>query len=115
VGLIPLTFGDGRYVGDGGYEVPLVQVEDVAHLFVLALDAPHGSRFIAATESVPAVAIAEALRPGGASSEPPEEAQERLGPLAEAMTLDQRLSSGRAREQLGWEPRHIDALSELAA
>jgi nucleoside-diphosphate-sugar epimerase len=110
-----MTFGDGRYVGDGSYRAALIHVEDAAHLFVLALDAPQGSRFIGVTESVPAVAIAEAIRPGGASSETPEEAQERLGPLAEATTLDQQLSSARAREQLGWEPRHTDALAELAA
>jgi hypothetical protein len=66
-------------------------------------------------ESVPGRAIAEAVKPGGARSETPAEAQERLGPLAEAMTLDQQFSSARAREQLGWEPRHTDALSELAA
>jgi nucleoside-diphosphate-sugar epimerase len=114
-GLIALTYGDGRYVGDGRYRTALIHVEDAAHLFVLALDGPHGSRFIGATESVPGRAIAEAVKPGGARSETPAEAQQRLGPLAEAMTLDQQFSSARAREQLGWEPRHRDALSELAA
>jgi nucleoside-diphosphate-sugar epimerase len=114
-GLIPLAYADGRYVGNGTYKTALIHVEDAAHLFVLALGAPHGSRFVGVTESVPGIEIAEALRPGEARPETLEEAQARLGPLAEAMTLDQEVSSARAREQLGWEPRHTDARTELAA
>ena len=29
-----------------------------------------------------------------------------LGPIGEAFALDQRLTSARAREELGWAPRH---------
>jgi hypothetical protein len=53
------------------------------------------------------------VAPGRARPETLEEAQERLGPLAEAMILDQELSSARAREQLGWAPEHTDARAEL--
>jgi nucleoside-diphosphate-sugar epimerase len=114
-GLIPMTYGDGLYVGDGSYKTALVHVEDIARLFVLALDAPAGSRFIGVTESVPGIELAEALKPGGTRSETREQAEQRLGPLAEAMTLDQQLSSARAGEQLGWAPQHTDARAELAA
>jgi hypothetical protein len=67
------------------------------------------------TESVPGIEIAEALQPGRTRSETMEEAEQRLGPLAEAMTLDQEVSSARAREQLGWAPEHTDARAELAS
>jgi nucleoside-diphosphate-sugar epimerase len=112
-GLVALTYGDGLYVGNGTYKNGLVHVEDAARLFVLALGAPAGSRFIASTESVPAIEIAEAVAPGRARPETLEEARERLGPLADAMTLDQELSSARARDQLGWSPEHTDARAEL--
>jgi nucleoside-diphosphate-sugar epimerase len=114
-GLIPMTYGEGRYVGNGTYKTALVHVEDAAHLFVLALDAPHGSAFNGVAECVQAIEIARALRPDDAAPETLEEAEARLGPLAEAMTLDQELSSARAREQLGWEPAHTDARAELRA
>jgi nucleoside-diphosphate-sugar epimerase len=112
-GLLPMTFGDGRYVGNGTYKVALVHAEDAARLFVAALGAQAGSRFIGVSECIPAIEIAGALAPGAAQPETLEEAEQRLGPLAEAMTLDQELSSARAREQLGWTPQHTDAVAEL--
>jgi nucleoside-diphosphate-sugar epimerase len=111
-GAAPLR-GDGTYVGDGTYRTPLVHVQDIARLFVLALGAPAGSRFIGSTESVPAIEIAQAVADGRARSETLEEAEARLGPLADAMALDQELSSARAREQLGWAPEHTNARAEL--
>jgi nucleoside-diphosphate-sugar epimerase len=113
-GLIPMTYGDGSYVGDGSYKTALVHVEDIARLFVLALDAPAGSRFNGVTESVPGIEIAEAVKPGRTRSETFAEVEQRLGPLAEAMTLDQEISSARARAQLGWAPEHTDARADLA-
>jgi nucleoside-diphosphate-sugar epimerase len=112
-GLLALTYGGGRYVGNGTYKTALVHVEDAARLYLLALGAPAGSRFTGVAECVPAIDIAEALKPGETRSETLEEAERRLGPLAEPMTFDQEISSARAREQLGWEPEHVDARTEL--
>ena len=42
------------------------------------------------------------------------QAEERMGPIAEAFALDQQLTGARAREELGWVPQHMDALAELA-
>jgi len=114
-GLLPLAFGEGRYVGNGQYHVAVAHVDDVAQLYVLALDAPAGTRVAAVTQCLEARAIAAALHPDGTCSESLEEARERLGaPLAEAMTLDQRVTAVRAR-QLGWSPQHRDALAELSS
>jgi nucleoside-diphosphate-sugar epimerase len=41
------------------------------------------------------------------------EAVARMGPIAEAFALDQQLTPARARRELGWTPRHLDALREL--
>jgi nucleoside-diphosphate-sugar epimerase len=114
-GLIALTYGEGTYVGDGTYRTGLVHVEDIARLFVLALGAPVGRRYIGVASSLQGIEIAEALFPGRARSETIEEARARLGPLADAMTLDQELSSARARDELGWTPEHTDPRADLAA
>jgi hypothetical protein len=37
-----------------------------------------------------------------------------MGPIAEAFALDQRLTAAKARRELGWQPRHTDAVAELA-
>jgi hypothetical protein len=42
------------------------------------------------------------------------ESVERMGPIAEAFALDQRVTAARARDQLGWRPAHTDPLAELA-
>ncbi|MFD4814795.1 hypothetical protein ACFWNS_40285, partial [Streptomyces sp. NPDC058418] len=44
----------------------------------------------------------------------PAQAADRMGPIAEAFALDQRMTGARARRELGWKPQHTDALTELA-
>ncbi len=39
-------------------------------------------------------------------------AENRLGPMAAPMSLDQKVSNARARA-LGWEPRHVNLLASL--
>lgn len=113
-GLLPMIFGDGLYVGNGEYHVTLAHAEDVAQLYVLALDAPAGVRLAAITQCVEARRIAAAMA-AEARSETLHAFQDRVGEaLAEAMTLDQRVTAVRARG-LGWRPRHTDALAELGA
>lgn len=117
-GLLPLVFGPGddgrpRYIGDGEQHCTLVHVEDIARLFVLALDAPAGSLFAGVAEHVPSRQIAAAF--GDAETETLQEAEQRLGPLAGAMALDQRITAARTRARLDWTPEHTDALAELGA
>lgn len=111
-GLLPMVFGGGLFVGNGEYHVALAHVEDVAQLYVLALDAPGGVRLAAITQCLEARDVATAMADEG-RSETLHEFQARVGEaLAEAMTLDQRVTAVRAREQ-GWKPQHTDALAEL--
>jgi nucleoside-diphosphate-sugar epimerase len=104
-----------RYVGDGSQRWPFVHVDDLAALYVLALDAPAGSVLNAAGPSLPAREVAEAAALAtGARTEawPLEDARTRLGPYADALALDQRVSAEGARA-LGWRPSRPSVLEEL--
>jgi nucleoside-diphosphate-sugar epimerase len=104
-----------RYVGDGSQRWPFVHVDDLARLYVLALDAPAGTVLNAAGPSLPVREVAEAAaRATGARAEswPLEDARARLGVYADALALDQQVSSGRA-EALGWHPSHPSVLDDI--
>jgi nucleoside-diphosphate-sugar epimerase len=100
-GLIPAFFADRRVIGDGGNRWPLVHVHDLADLYVRALYAEPGSRYIGAGPGEPTMreAIEALIGPVTGSVDAAE-----LGPIGEAFALDQRLTSERARRELGWEP-----------
>ncbi|MGW8351909.1 NAD-dependent epimerase/dehydratase family protein [Streptomyces wedmorensis] len=114
--------GTGRYVGPVATRWPMVHVDDLAELYVLALtkaqpgDLLHG----VAWDSVPAAAIAAAadIAAGGTGRAEPwplPEAAETLGaPFAEALALDQVVSGRRAVDELGWHPSRPSILTELA-
>jgi len=102
-GLIPAFFGDGRVIDDGANRWGLVHVEDIADLYVRALDAAPGSRYIGVGPGQPTMreAVEALIGPVTGSITAAD-----LGPIGEAFALDQRLTSERARRDLGWEPRH---------
>jgi nucleoside-diphosphate-sugar epimerase len=105
-----------RYVGDGTQRWPFVHVDDLAALYVLALDAPTATLLTAAAgPSIPVIDIAEAAaQANGAETEawPLEEAREKLGPYADALALDQQVSAERALG-LGWKPKRPSVLEDL--
>ncbi len=108
-----------QYPGEGRNHWGLVHVDDVADLYVRALGAGPGERFLAVTENVPVVDVATALsrapgNPQRTESVSVADFTTRLGALAEPLLMDQRLSSARARSRLGWSPTHTDARDELA-
>jgi nucleoside-diphosphate-sugar epimerase len=112
--------GTVHYIGDGSNYWSLVHVEDIADLYVRALDAPAGSVFagvgeyrLTVADLVPAISQAAGC-PGQAESVTLEQAQAELGPLADAFALDQQVSGDRARAQLGWQPKVRDVRAELA-
>lgn len=107
-----------RYVGEGTQRWPFVHVDDLADLYVLALDAPAGTVLNAAAG--PSLAVREvaeaAAQANGATAEawPLDEAREKLGTYADALALDQQVSAERARG-LGWKPSRPSVLEELRA
>ncbi|QNE34232.1 NAD-dependent epimerase/dehydratase family protein [Leifsonia shinshuensis] len=98
-------------IGDGSQHWATVHVDDLAALYVLALEnATAGSVYIGASGANPTVrelgelAAAAAGAPG-VSAETVAETAERLGAgLTEALLLDQQARGTKARIDLGWEP-----------
>ncbi|MFF0747508.1 NAD-dependent epimerase/dehydratase family protein [Streptomyces sp. NPDC004267] len=115
--------GTGRYVGSAATRWPMVHVDDLAELFVLALAKAAAGTVLhgVADEAVPVAALAAAadLAAGGtgrAESWPEEQAAVALGaPFAEALALHQVVSARRSFEDLGWRPSRPHVLTELAA
>jgi len=126
-GGIPATFvdsarrdGAAKFVGTGENRWPLVHVDDLAELYVRALEhAPAGTLLIAvAGPSVRVGDIARAASEGaGAGGKvvawPLAEARQVLGAYADALALDQQASARRAEELLGWKPFRPGILDEL--
>lgn len=112
--------GAARYVGDGSSHWPVVHVDDLAQLYVLALTkAEPGAVYNAGDESNFTVReMAEAASYGaGASGKttawPLEEARKSLGAFADALVLDMRITSQKARAELGWQTRPSTILDDL--
>ncbi|SEH86430.1 MULTISPECIES: NAD-dependent epimerase/dehydratase family protein [unclassified Leifsonia] len=110
-----------RLIGDGTQHWATVHVDDLAALYVLALE--HGSageRYIGAGGQNPTVrelgevAAQAADVAGGVLPEPVEETRSRLGALlADALLLDQQARGIKPRIDLGWEPNGPALLEEL--
>lgn len=124
-GLVGLVTGgprtpDGalRLIGDGEQHWTLVHVDDLARLYLAALehDGPVG-RVIASDGSPTTVrAIAEAAAgDAGVVPETTDATRARLGTaFADALLLDQAALGERARTVLGWAPEHVSVLDEVA-
>jgi nucleoside-diphosphate-sugar epimerase len=109
-----------NYLGDGSGHWPLVHVDDIAALYVLALDAPAGSKYLGVsdvlTQRDAAVALSKAPgTPDEVGSWPVDDARAAFGALADAMLLDQLATGAKARTELGWQPAHADARAGLAS
>jgi nucleoside-diphosphate-sugar epimerase len=112
--------GEVIFVGDGENHWPMVWLDDIADLYLRALEkAPAGSIFHGAEkDSVTVREIAEAASeaagvPGKITPWPVEEARKQLGGFADALALDQQISSEKARTVLGWTPKSKGVLEDL--
>ncbi len=112
--------GAARYIGDGAYVWPVVHVDDLGGLFALAIEegeprhvfnASDGSAF--RVRDMAEAASRGAGQGGRTVSWPIDEARRTLGPLVDALVLDQRISSDRARTLLGWRTRASTILDDL--
>jgi nucleoside-diphosphate-sugar epimerase len=102
-----------RHVGRGLNVWPTVHIDDVADLYVLALErAPEGAFYFAengeASFREMSIAIAEVLGLGEPQSWPVEDAVREWGYQQAMFGLgsNSRVRGQRARQQLGWAPRH---------
>jgi nucleoside-diphosphate-sugar epimerase len=108
------------FVGDGENHWPGVHIDDLADLYVRALEkAPAGSLFHAVQGEARkvrdvALAAAEAAgRPGKVTPWPLEAARKTLGPYADALALDQKISAEKAHRILNWQPKQAPLLDDL--
>jgi nucleoside-diphosphate-sugar epimerase len=107
-----------RFVGTGDNRWPQIHVEDLAELYVLALERASAGTVLNATshESVRVRDVAEAISGAlGVRVEawPLEEARKSLGAYADALVLDQQVSGKRAEELLGWKPKAPSLIETL--
>jgi nucleoside-diphosphate-sugar epimerase len=112
--------GAARYVGNGENRWPVIDVDDLADLYLRAFEqAPAGTLLHAVDNSAHRVKeIAEAASAGAGSegrteSWPLDLARKTLGAYADALVLDQRVSSGKATPLLGWKPNAVGILEDL--
>jgi nucleoside-diphosphate-sugar epimerase len=111
-----------RVVESESVRWPLVHSEDLADLYVLALErAPAGSSYLgAAIEglAVGRIARAFAKRFGTRHPDPQIVSSDaiaaELGEWARGLALDQRLNGAKAQRELGWQPEHLDPEGEIA-
>lgn len=105
-----------RYVGNGQNHWPVIDADDLADLYVRAIEkAPAGTLLIAAEQRAYQVReiAAAASATGRTDAWPLEEARKALGGYADALVLDQKMSSDRAQALLGWKPRALGILEDL--
>jgi nucleoside-diphosphate-sugar epimerase len=108
--------GTGVYIGPPGTRWPVVHVDDLAALYLaVATQAPPGTIWHGASETVRLDAIAAALGRGTAASWPVGEARVQLGLLADLFTRDQDVSAAKTRAALGWTPARTSVVEYLTA
>jgi len=91
----------------------MIHVDDLARLYLLALAKPAGALYHATDGSAFRVREIAAAANGRAVSWPLEDARQTLGAYADALVLDQLVSSEKARSALGWKPREASIIEDL--
>lgn len=110
-----------RIVGGEAVRWPLVHCDDLADLYILALEraAPRSSYLGVATEGAAVGDIARAVAQRAGIATPALEvmsedaAAQEFGEWARGYACDQRLSGAKARRDLGWTPKHLGPTRDL--
>lgn len=112
--------GAARFVGAGDNRWPVVFADDLADLYLRAVERAKPGAIYLAVQGTPAtlkdIAVAASVGAGAGGKTAPwplEEARKQLGAFADALALDQTFSSRRAADQLGWTPKGPSILDEL--
>jgi len=101
-------------VGSGEQHWSSVHVDDLAELYVLALEQGATGVFIGASGENPTVRELGEAAGDGVRAESDDESRARLGAgFADALLLDQQVSGEKARTLLGWAPSRASVLEEL--
>ncbi len=121
--LIEIAHRDriAHHINEGDNHWPVVHVEDLAELYVIAAQkATPGSLYHAANQTHITVRdvsenIARAIGAAGkVASWPIVEARRILGAFADGLVLDQKIDSSKARKELGWLPTRQSINEEIA-
>lgn len=107
--------GAVRLAGAESVRWPLVHCDDLARLYVLALEAAPGrSSYIGtAVDGVPVGRLARAFDAPDLLILPIDVIAAELGEWARGYACDQQLSGARARRELGWQPAHLDPIADI--
>lgn len=115
-----LTERTAKLVGGGANCWASVYLDDLVDLYRLILkhrprrSVYHATDGVAEPVRKTAEAFAEAAGGGDVLDWPIAQARQRLGPLADALAMDQRVSSEKARRELGWQPKMTSAADHAA-
>jgi nucleoside-diphosphate-sugar epimerase len=111
-----LKNGTAQTVGTGDNHWPMVHIDDLAELYVRLVErAPAGSVYYAADASrLTQREIAEAAARAAGKDGKVQPQQPDGTPYQEALTLDQQISSEKARNDLDWRPRHESFVAEAS-
>jgi nucleoside-diphosphate-sugar epimerase len=112
--------GAARFIGTGENHWPVVFIEDLANLYVRAVERAAAGTILLAVQGPfvkvkdIAAAASEGAGAGGKTiSWPLPEARKQFGAFADALALDQQFSARRAEQLLGWTPVGPSILDEL--
>ncbi len=111
--------GRVNYIGNGENHWSLVHIDDLADLYLLAIEkAQPGSLYNASTEYITAKEIAEhiakATGNAQAKSQTIGEARQTLSIFADAFALNQKVESVKAKTELGWQPKAPKFAQDIA-
>lgn len=114
-------WGAARAVGDGNNHWSFVHIDDLARLYVLALEKSGAGELYLAADG-PALKVREvaeaASKAAGAGGKVEfmmvEEARKSLGVIADGLVLDQKIGSTKAGRLLGWIAEGSPVLEEIA-
>jgi nucleoside-diphosphate-sugar epimerase len=112
--------GASQYLGHGRNRIPMIHVEDLGRFYRAVVESRGRGVFHAVDGNAVqladvARAASEAAGAGGATrSLPLDEARQKMGPIADALVLDQVIQSGRNVE-IGWRPLHDSFLGAAPA
>lgn len=116
--MVPVAarLGAGVYVGEPDVRWGAVHVEDLPPLYLLVADkAAPGTVWNAIAENVLVDRLAALVGCGKTISWPLDEpVPEEYAPIAGLFRLHQVVSSEKTRREMGWSPRHTDAVASLA-